>query len=269
LILFLLVISILMYRNWQSSPVTGKVEGEKTQAAKLVTFALVADVEGDNANLAKALTQAKSGGAEFVVGLGDLTQYGSLAELQVVKNVFERSGMRYYVLPGDHDYPASRDAGLEANAYFRQVFGEPYQEFSLNGTQFILIANADIYTGIDDAQWFWLSNILKANPPTVRIVLAHKTPWHPTSANKVMGAETPAVADQAKQLDALLSENKVNHLFVGDTHFFADFPNSTDSYKITTIGAVIEERSIMEPRFAIVNVYADGTIEVNDTVIAN
>lgn len=265
-VILILLVGILIYRSWNAKQ-GGRVEGEKTQASDVFKFALVADIEGNDRGLASALDQAKASGSQFVIALGDLTQFGSKEDLAAVKKVLDDSHLSYYAVPGDHDLPASRSDGKSATSYFKEVFGDNFREFKYDDTQFVLVDNSDIYTGIDDAQWFWLSNILKKNPPRLRLVFAHKTPYHPTSAEKVMGAEKPEVAAQAKQFLSLLEGSKVGGYFSGDTHYFASFPAPDNSFKITTVGAIVNDRNVQTPRFALVSVRSDGTFDVEDMPI--
>ena len=49
------------------------------------SFAVVADSHNANDNLQKALDRAKEAGVDYVIGLGDYTQVGSIEELPTIK----------------------------------------------------------------------------------------------------------------------------------------------------------------------------------------
>ena len=51
--------------------------------------ALVSDSHNENDLLEKALAQAAGEGINFVIGLGDYTNTGTVEELQAAKNVFD------------------------------------------------------------------------------------------------------------------------------------------------------------------------------------
>ena len=220
--------------------------------------------------MAKALAQAKSQNVDFVIGLGDYTNLGTIDELSAAKKVFDESGLAYYVIPGDRDGWDSRQRG-EANTFnFAQVFGSAEQNeqtFSKNGVQFVLVDNSDIYSLSDLSI---LSNLSNLNRGRLVFVFAHKTPFHPDSSH-IMGEDSAAVARQAKEFLELLEKNRVDGFFAGDMHFFARFSatggSPKNSVKITTVGAVAQERNFQGPRFAVLKVYEDYSWEVEDLEI--
>ena len=96
-----------------------------------------------------------------MIGLGDWTDVGTIRELEAAKKVFDESGLKYYVIPGDHDLWDGRnqelaesegsEVGIVALSNFKAVFGEPTRDFEQNGVRFLLIDNSDIYRGIGKA----------------------------------------------------------------------------------------------------------------------
>ncbi|MEK7581385.1 MAG: metallophosphoesterase [Patescibacteria group bacterium] len=258
------------------------VAGDKDQKSEILRFAIVADSHGDNENLKMALDLAKSWSANFVVGLGDYTEVGTRGQLNGAKKVFDKSGLKYYLTPGDHDLWDSRNRGEEALYNYRDVFGEPSQVFEKAGVEFLIVDNSDIYKGISDSDWQLVNeNLSRTATPQLIFVFSHKTPYHPQSAH-IMGEETQSVAAQAKEYLKLLEGSKVDGFFSGDLHFFAEFSSyasdggfggstsggkSNDGVKISTIGAVGSERNFQGPRFAVVKVYSDYSWEVEDVEI--
>ncbi|MBI2599985.1 metallophosphoesterase [Candidatus Daviesbacteria bacterium] len=120
----------------------------------LFKFLLVADTHNDNDNLKKAITQAKQAypDLQFIIGLGDYTDVGTIEELKKAKNEFDLSNLRYFLLVGDHDLWDARDKGMVANTNFREVFGLSYQSFTYKNFRFLLLNNADNYLGIENDQ---------------------------------------------------------------------------------------------------------------------
>jgi len=187
--------------------------------AVILRVAIVTDSHNNNDLLARALAQARGMGVDFVIGLGDYTNTGTLDELNVAKNVFDASGLTYYVTAGDHDLWDSRDKQLkgdtnkDALSNFRAVFGEPSHEFTEKEIHFVILDNSDIYLGIDQQGWRLLAGL---NPAVRRplqgltLVFAHKTPYHPDSAH-IMGEQTPAVAKQANLLIELIEATRPCH----------------------------------------------------------
>lgn len=244
------------------------------QKKEILRFALVADSEGDNDDLEKALSQARSAGAGFVIMLGDLTKLGEMGDLLKTKAVFDKSGLTYYVTPGDHDLWDSRNRGDEALSNFLQVLGKPSQVFEKAGVEFLIIDNSDIYKGISASDWDLLNSTLNQTAK-LKFVLSHKTPYHPQSSH-IMGSENPDVAKQAQKYMDLLENKKVDGFFAGDLHFFAEFSSkggsasggkSTSGVKITTVGAIDSDRNFQGSRFEIVKVYSDYTWDTEDLEI--
>jgi hypothetical protein len=194
----------------------------------ILKVALVADSHNNNDLLAKALAQAKAAHVDFVIGLGDYTNTGTIDELNAAKNVFDASGLTYYVTAGDHDLWDSRnkelkvgggEASMSALDNFRQVFVLSEQEFTKNQIHFVILDNSDIYKGIDAQGWKMVESLSKreVDPQRVDIedqpllfVFAHKMSYHPDSAH-IMGETTPAVANQAKQVTNLIESTHPCH----------------------------------------------------------
>ncbi len=265
-----------------------RVQGEKTQKTPILRFALVADSENDNGLLAKALDQAKGVGVNFVIGLGDWSSVGTTGELVPVRQIFDKSGLTYYLTSGDHDLWDSRNRGEDALTNYKQVFGEPAREFDVNEVQFVIVDNSDIYKGISPEEWQLLGNVSKVTKepdepkdkktsgsfgssdtfaiPRLLFVFAHKAPFHPQSSH-VMGEDNPEVAKQAKLFMDFMEGAKVDGFFSGDLHFFAEYKSPAGNVKITTVGAIVAERNFQGPRFSTVTVYNDYSWEVSDVEV--
>ncbi len=233
----------------------------------ILRVGLVADSENDNDLLAKALDQLKGMGVNFVIGLGDWSQVGTIKELSDVKVIFDKSKLTYYLTPGDHDLWDSRNRGQDALTNYKQIFGEPSQVFDKNGIRFVILDNSDIYKGIDPSTWSLVTGSW-SNPPKLHFVFAHKTPFHPQSAH-IMGEDSPDVARQAQSLLSLIEAKKLDGYFSGDLHFFAKFNSPSGSVKITTIGAVEQDRNFQGPRFGILTVYKQSFSANKDAFSAN
>lgn len=251
---------------------SGKSENYKKT---ILRFALVADSENDNEDLKKALDQAKGSGVNFVIGLGDWSTIGTKSDLTAAKNVFDASGLKYYLTPGDHDLWDSRNRGDDALFNYIDVFGEPNHSIEASGIKIDIVDNSDIYKGIDQKEWDGLLESLR-KPAKLHFVFSHKTPFHPQSSH-VMGSENEQVAIQAKKYIELLEENHVDGFFAGDLHFFARFSStggstsggnsSANGVRITTIGAMDRERNFQGPRYGVVTVYDDYSWDVSDVEI--
>lgn len=244
-------------------------------------FALIADSHNDNKNLAQALRMAKDRGAKFVIGLGDYTATGTLAELEQAKNTFQASGLPYYLTAGDHDLWDSRDKTPSALTNFNQVFGSPYESFVDSNVRFVIVYNSDNYQGLDSFQMSWIRETLTQrdlNKEKVTYILLHEPLSHPSS-DRVMGSprKTADIADassgskqillQAEELKGLFKTQGVAEVFAGDIHAFTRYEDKDIGLKMTTVGAVTAERNLQLPRFAMVDVLVDGSYNIQDLEI--
>lgn len=235
------------------------------------SFLLVADSHSENNYLQKALQQGKdkAKNLQFVIGLGDYTDVGTLNELKDAKKIFDSAGVRYFVVPGDHDLWDSRDKKKPPAQNFESVFGKDYQSFIYKNVKLILFDNADNYLGLSETQMQWLTNELEKakNTDNVSMVFAfaQKPLYHPSS-DHIMGSETPQLKDQAKKLITQLKGTGVNEVFAGDIHFFTRYTDPS-GLKMTTTGAVASAKNTQAPRYGIVTVYEDNTYGVEDVEI--
>src|SRR3989344_6076150 len=154
LLIILVILSVAVGLNWQGKKSEKQEEAyQKQQKTAILKFALVADSENENDLLTKALTQAQGMGINFVIGLGDYTNVGTIEELAAAKGVFDDSKLEYKVTAGDHDLWDSRNRGEDAHTNFRQIFGDSSHVFDREGVQFVILDNSDIYRGIAPEDW--------------------------------------------------------------------------------------------------------------------
>jgi predicted phosphodiesterase len=243
---------------------------QSDQGEELLTFIVVADSHIDNIDLKRALTQAKNDypKAEFIIGLGDYSDVGTIQELSEAKKVLDATGLRYFLTAGDHDLWQSRDQNLPPESNFNKVFGPPFQTFIVRGVKIIIIHNSDNYHGIDSKQMDWISRQLSLGQDEGDriLVFLHEPLYHPSS-DHFMGRLDPKLRDQAKYLIQLFSKYGVKKVFAGDAHYFSEYIEPESSLPMVTLGAVTAERNPQAPRFAIVNVFANGSTEVKDIEI--
>ncbi len=234
-------------------------------------FALVADSENDNENLAKALNLAKNQKADFIIMLGDLTNVGTVDELTKTKAEFDKIGIRYFVTPGDHDLWDARDKKKSTpEDSFISVFGPAYQSFSYKNAKFLIINDADNYIGLGSDQKTWLDRQLgsigKDSTINLNLAFTHEPLYHPSS-DHFMGDVTTGLIPQAKETATSLQKAGISEVFSGDTHFFTRYTDPDNNLKMTTIGAITAERNPQIPRFGMVSVYENGEYRVEDVEI--
>lgn len=243
----------------------------ETSASLSFKFLVFADSHSDNTNLSKAINQANRQfpDLKFIIGLGDYTEVGTIDELKNAKKELDVSGLRYFVIPGDHDLWDCRNRDLTPVACFETVFGSAYQTFTVDNFKFLLLNNSDNYKGFGDEQSRWITQELeKVKQDQVKglFVFLHEPLYHPSS-DHFMGRVEKQLASQAKSLISQLAEAGVKKVFSGDIHYFSEYEEPETKLPMVTIGAVGIERNPQAPRFAVVSVFEDGSTKVEDVEI--
>lgn len=224
-------------------------EQAKVIAKKPLKFAVMADIHSDTENLQRALLKAKEDRVDFVILAGDLTSLGKKEELLEVKNILGKSGLKYFVIPGNHDLWASQK--FKTNI-FQEVFGKDFQSFKVaepqNGREeikFILVNNGGD-EGIGKGESVWLKKELLECPVITCLVFMHIPLNHPTSLH-IMGETNPEVASTAGEWVKLLVASQVKEVFTGHLHFSSSY--EIDGLKTTVVGAITAERNFQSPKF--------------------
>lgn len=250
-------------------PSSQESKQEAPSADLAFRFLLLADTHNDNENLAKVLEQAKASYSdlEFIIGLGDYTEVGTIDELKNAKKELDNSGLRYFLIPGDHDLWDCRNRNLPAVDCFREVFGPTYQAFVFENFKFILLNNSDNYIGFDADQQKWIADQLEKEEETRGVfVFLHEPLFHPSSTH-TMGWVEKSLKTQAGGLIFQLKEAEVEKVFSGDIHYFSEYDEPKTGLSMFTVGAVTRERNPQTPRFGVVSVFEDGSAEVEDVEI--
>ncbi len=268
----------LLGKSVETKSLSSVASSQFSSAPVLFKFLLLSDSHTDNTNLAKAIKQAKSSypDLKFIIGLGDYSDTGTVAEFKNAKEVFDVSGLRYFLIPGDHDLWDCRNKGAAAVSCFISIFGPSYQAFEFANFEFLLLDNSDDYQGFSDSQLQWIESELgKIKQSSFKgvLVFLHEPLYHPSS-DRVMGQtekNLPAggqdLKQQAKDLIFQLKDAGVKKVFSGDIHFFSQYEEPVTGLPMLTVGAVTLERNPQTPRFAIVSVLEDGSIKVEDVII--
>lgn len=255
----------------ESKQISAEKPAKPAPANSGFRFLLVADSHNDNVNLNKAISQSKQTYPDlaFIIGLGDYTDVGTVAELKNAKAVFDSFGLRYFLIPGDHDLWDCRNRALLPVACFNGVFGPAYQSFTFQDYQFLLLDNSDNYTGFDSGQLKWIADQLeKTKQAGVKgiFVFIHTPLYHPSS-DHVMGWVEKTLKIQAEMLVFQLKDAGVTEVFSGDIHYFSKYNEPKTNISMITIGAAGAERNPQVPRFAVVYVFEDGSTKVEDVEI--
>lgn len=244
---------------------------ERNSSTLLFRFMLVADSHNDNSNLGKALSRgkAKYPDLKFIIGLGDYTDVGTVAELKNAKKEFDASSLRYFLVPGDHDLWDCRNRSQLPEACFSEVFGPAYQSFSFDKFEFLLLNNSDNYKGFGQDQEKWIANELeKTKKAGVKglFVFVHTPLYHPSS-DHVMGWVEKTLKPEADGLIFQLKDAGATEVLAGDIHYFSEYNEPKTNILMATVGAAGIERNPQAPRYAVMSVFEDGSVRLEDMEI--
>jgi len=243
-----------------------KSEGRVEKQEQPIQFAVMGDIHSDWGNFRKALERAKEemGDKGLVVVVGDLTTIGKKNELLEAKKILNESGLKYFVIPGNHDIWWGRKLKQDV---WGEVFGKSFQSFLAEGVKFILLNNADGARGFDFykengvGQMAWVEKETADCPQRVCLVFLHMPLNHPSSLH-IMGEESLAVASEAARLKEIFKRNKVREIFVGHLHFSSQY--ELEGLETTVVGAITRERNFQSPKF--LQVFMEGKERVKKEV---
>ncbi|OGL52348.1 hypothetical protein A3K55_02335 [Candidatus Shapirobacteria bacterium RBG_13_44_7] len=218
-VIMLAVGVVVLIWEWRDRRLVEEVKREEVE----LRVAMGADIHTDVDSLEKMLVAAKGKGSSLVILVGDLTKVGARSELVAVRKVLDESGMRFYVVPGNHDWwnqKTSRGA-------WEEIFGVKYQSFKEGGNKFILVDNGH-WLGLGKEQRQWLEGeVLECR--VVRCVVVMHMPLQHLWSTHVMGEDSQAVKAEAGELVKLLVDNGVKEIYSGHLHY-------ADSYEIGGLG---------------------------------
>lgn len=252
LALFLGFFSIFFFN--EKGSVLKKSSSEKTQdeyQSLLLKFAVISDIHSDYKNLEKALLLIRENNNDFLIITGDLTTLGKKEELEEVKKILDKSDLRYYAIPGNHDLWASERSEIDM---FGEVFNNNYKSFKEDGIKYILINNGSDY-GMNEKQEQWLEDEVEECSQIYCLVFLHIPLNHPKSIY-IMGEDNPEVASQAARLVKLLSEKGVREVFAGHLHASSFY--TINGLTTNVIGAITGVRNFESPKYLEITVEKKG-----------
>ncbi len=134
-------------------------------------FAVIADSHEDYDHLRKNIENINSrSDLEFVIHLGDLTDYGLIKEYEWTNNLLSELKIPFFVVLGNHDCLSN------GKLIFRKMYGEFNFAFSYAGVKFICFNNNcwEFENGVPD--FMWLENQLNDGECINKIVACHVPP---------------------------------------------------------------------------------------------
>ncbi len=215
------------------------------QSEKPTKIAILADIHNDVVSLKTALEKAKSRGVEIVVLAGDLTISGNKSELIKIKNVLDESGMKYGVVPGNHDL-------YKGVGEYESVFGDDYGIVYMGAhgnapvQKKIILINNGSWKGLGEDQFEWIKSHAGECKKIFCLAVMHMPLDHNYSEH-VMGEDNEKVTAEAEELNKLLVENGVKYAVTGHLHYATMY--TIDELTTIIAGAVSKDRNTQTPSY--------------------
>lgn len=239
----ILVITVLLGGGWVWKRDVNKPKMEigqsREEAIPELKVAVVADIHDDWVNLKKALDMAKERGVKMVIVAGDMTLEGEKEELARAKEVMETSGIKYKVVPGNHDL--YQGAGM-----FGEVFGDDFGSIYLDDKNKIILLNNGSWKGLGVKQKTWLEKEVVGCREIRCIVVGHM-PLNRNYSAHVMGEDSKMVTQEAAWLLKLLVDNGVKEMMVGHIHHAQTY--TLQGLTTNMVGAISRDRNTQKARY--------------------
>ena len=123
-------------------------------------------------------------GIKFVIISGDVTEFGSDAQLTLAKAILDSLTIPYYIIPGNHDTKWSESGAT----FFPRLWGDDHFVFEAEGFRFIGLHEGPIMK-MGDGHWApedmrWLDSVLTAMPnPRQPVIIVTHYPVDPSIDN--------------------------------------------------------------------------------------
>jgi Icc protein len=194
------------------------------------TFALMSDVQeaiGAVQDLFQRMNQEPN--VEFLLGCGDLTEQGSVEELERYQRELRSLELPYYTTLGNHELGANPPL-------YQDYFGRASFHFRHRGVAFTLLDSAS--ATLDPLVDGWVDEWLTAARDSVHVVGMHIPPLDP------VGVRNGAFASrsEAASLLARFAASHVDLTVYGHIHSYYSFDNAGIPALISGGGGALPER---------------------------
>jgi len=214
---------------------------ENKSEIREIKIALTADIHNDWGEFSKVVKMTKESGDELVVVVGDMTVYGKGEELEKAKSELINSGIKYAVVPGNHDAYRS----LAGKNIYDGVFSKRYQVVRIDDLKLILIDNSN-YRGLGTDQWSWIKKEVIECKRLLCLAVMHM-PLNNSFSTHLMGENNAKVTAEAKKLLGLLVDNGVRQIEAGHLHYATSY--ELEGIRTDIVGAISRERNTQSPRY--------------------
>jgi hypothetical protein len=208
---------------------SGSRDGEGADGAEAAldndfSFLVCGDTHGRTDLLEKIVSQAREG--EFLVIVGDITTGRGLAEMQMMKDYLDSTGIRYHVIPGDNDMPGGD------NSVFETVFGPDHYSLDFQDSRLVFLNDAVRGVGCPDEQLAWLSeDVSGLEGEKLLIGFSHVPPGAPVDMGQ--GGFQEAETESAGEMLDILRQAGAPALYCGHIHAYMLYSSGPPRVVIT------------------------------------
>ena len=260
-----------------------------TTGGPVMTLAILADSHVGNdkneyienkTHLARAVEKAKSLGADEIVHVGDVTNFGVLEDLRDAKEILDDSGIPYVAIPGDRDIAQTSNADN-----FVSVFGTDNHFFILAGHKFVAFNNSANYTLISQDKMTWFKNeldgadfVILSQPLYTEGVLVNCQYMGNSCEDQEDSDLKQKQLEVKKQRDELLSlirASDVKAVIAGDHHMSSQTQDKDKPglmhYVVGAVGNTFKEgysqSSWQNQSFSLIKLYEGEAFTVEDVIL--
>ncbi len=258
-IFFLLLILLLVFFYFAKKDIykeSVSKSPKKTKYSKSVKIALLADTHNNQQGLKKSLEESKNLKVNYVIVLGDFTDYSEVKYLKEQKQILDEANLDYCVVPGDHDIIGNnnKELNVEESNFFK-IFENKICKLYIKKYNIAILINPYNYKTLNKEYLNNFYNLLSSDK--ISILITEQPIYNPKS-NIYMGFFDQKVKEQAKEILKKL-QNKEMIIVSADTHFFKKYKK--DNLIFYNLGAITNKKNITKPNFAILEI-TDNNIKL-------
>lgn len=221
-------------KRWRVAAPTGAVEltlaAPDSEAAEPFRIALLSDVQeaiDEVADVFERVNQVPR--LRFLLGAGDLTEQGTIAQLERFQSELLRLRVPYFTTLGNHELGTTPDP-------YHDYFGRGSFQFRFRGVYFTLLDSAS--ASLDPTVYEWLDGWLARAQRDLHVVAMHIPPIDPIGVRNGSWASR----SEAAKLLGKLAKGGVDLTLYGHVHSYYSFDNAGIPAFISGGGGAIPER---------------------------
>jgi Icc protein len=246
-------------KRWRVAAPAGALEltlaAPDAEAAEPFRIALLSDVQEAIDGVADVFERVNQvPRLRFLLGAGDLTEQGTVAQLERFQDELLRLQVPYFTTLGNHELGTSPDP-------YHDYFGRGSFQFRFHGVYFTLLDSAS--ASLDPTVYEWLDGWLARAERDLHVVAMHIPPIDPIGVRNGSWASR----SEAAKLLGKLAKGGVDLTLYGHVHSYYSFDNAGIPAFISGGGGAIPERFDRIGRHFLVFDFDATTGAVSDQIV--